>query len=228
MTEKTTITARLESIRFQNGNGFIIGMFKGEFKGKKHTIVGNFGGLGNMTNPVIGTEYQLAGKWGNHPDFGHQFNFDSYKAVQPKDEDGIFKYLVRTAKWVGPAIAQRLVDIYGDQTLDVLREDPEMVAAEISGISESKAKDIQKMLIENEAEEAVMVDLMKILNIPGLRKSLPTELIMEFGLKAADVIRQNPYVITQFHGIGFMIADRLAMHTLNIPNNSIYAICDFQ
>jgi exodeoxyribonuclease V alpha subunit len=212
------ITMTLNTIRYQNGNGFVILVCSAPNSKK------SFSCLGNMNNPVEGMEYQLSGKWSNHPDFGKQFKFDSYTPVKPSDTNGIYKYLVRTVKWVGPIMAERLINIYGDETLDVLREDPEMVAAEIQGLTEKKALEIQETLIENEQIETVLVELMKILDIPGLRKSLPTELIRKYGLNAADKLRKNPYIIINFQGSGFMIADRLAMHVLNISNNSMFRI----
>lgn len=218
MTTSIIITATLNHIRFRNDTGFVIGMASGG------DTKGEFGILGNMSNPVEGMQYKLSGKWSNHSEYGKQFNFNSYSTIKPADSNGIFKYLVRTAKWVGPTIASRMIDLYGEKTLEVLRSDPELIAAEIQGITETKALGIQETLLEHEQEESILVDLMKILNIPGLRKSLPHELIQKFGLNAADILRRNPYVITQFHGSGFLIADRLAMHSLNIPNDSMFRI----
>ena len=219
---KETITATLKNIRFQNDSGFIIGMAvtAGDTLGFK----GDFGILGNMLNPQESMTYQLTGEWSIHPDFGKQFKFQQYTPVKPKDTSGIYKYLVRTAKWIGPSIAQQLVEIYGDETLEVLRNDPEIVAAEIRGITETKAKEIQQILIDHEELESILVDLMKVLDIPGLRKSLPYELIEKFGSNAAEILKKNPYVITQFHGSGFLIADRLGMQRLDIPPDSMFRI----
>ena len=218
---KETITATLKNIRFQNDSGFIIGM---AVASGGNNFKSDFGILGNMLNPQEGMSYQLTGEWSIHPDFGKQFKFQQYTPVKPKDETGIYKYLVRTCRWVGPAIAQQLVEIYGDETLEVLRNDPEIVAAEIRGITETKAKEIQQILIDHEELESILVDLMKVLDIPGLRKSLPYELIEKFGSNAAEILKKNPYVITQFHGSGFLIADRLGMQRLDIPPDSMFRI----
>ena len=211
---KETITATLKNIRFQNDSGFIIGM---AVASGGNDFKSDFGILGNMLNPQETMTYQLTGEWSVHPDFGRQFKFQQYTPVKPKDTSGIYKYLVRTAKWIGPSIAQQLVEIYGDETLEVLRNDPEILAAEIRGITEIKAKEIQQILIDHEELESILVDLMKVLDIPGLRKSLPYEMIEKFGSNAAEILKKNPYVITQFHGSGFLIADRLGMQRLNMP-----------
>lgn len=212
-----TINVQLKHIRYQNDNGFIIAM-------ASETGKEEFGILGNMLQPVEGMEYRLTGKWDHHPDFGRQFRFQNYTALAPQDENGIYKYLVRTCRWIGPTTAQALVELYGESTLEVLKEDPEIVAAEVRGITESRAKEIQQILIDHEELEAILVDLMAILDIPGLRKSLPYELIDKFGSNAAKILRSNPYVICQFHGSGFLIADRLALQRCNIPVDSMFRI----
>jgi len=222
---KSTIQATLKNIRFQNDSGFIIAMASSSGgNGDIKDVKGEFGMLGNMLNPQEGMTYKLQGEWSVHPEFGKQFKFSHYTAVKPKDENGIYKYLVRTAKWIGPSIAQSLVEIYGDNTLEVLREDPEMVAAEIRGITEKKAKEIQEILIDHEELESILVDLMAILNIPGLRRSLPYEMIEKFGSNAAEILKENPYIIVNFRGSGFLIADRLALQSLNIDPDSMFRV----
>lgn len=211
------IKATLKNIRYAKEN-FIIGMF---FNNENKDV---FGGLGDMLRPIEGAEYQLSGKWLKHPEYGEQFQFGSYRVVEPNNINGIFKYLIRVAKGVGPSIASKLVDLYGEETLKVLREDPNLVAAEISGITEKKALEIQDNLLELELEESTIVELMDILNIPGLRKSLPMELYQKFGLNAAEILKKNPYVICQFVGSGFLIADRLALQRLNVPADSMFRI----
>ncbi len=107
------IECTLTGIRFSGDNNFIIGIFNNEN--------GEFGGLGSMFRPEIGMDYLLFGEWSKHPQFGSQVKFVRYETVQPEDTDGIYKYLVRIAKWVGPSTGEKLVDKYGDDTLNVLR-----------------------------------------------------------------------------------------------------------
>ena len=210
-----TVTAELDYIRFRGENGFIIGSF---FNSDEKV----FNALGSILNAQIDMEYVLHGEWQNDPKFGKQFRFERYEPVAPSDKDGIYKYLVRTCKWVGPAIAEELLLHYGDKTLDILRENPNGIAKDIKGLTLSKAKEIQACLIELETSEAVLVELMAILTIPGLRKTLPFDLIDDYGSNAAVVLRENPYILTDYHGTGFEMADRLALHSLNIDPDSIF------
>lgn len=213
-----TIIAQLNSIRYQNGNGFMIGMARSE------NIKGEFGVLGSLLKPECSMNYKLTGGWVNHPEYGKQFQFSRYEIIKPTDTNGIYKYLVRTAKWVGPTIGQRLVDLYGEKTLEVLRNDPEIVAMEIIGLTPKRALTIQEMLIEQEETEAIMVELLTVLDFPGLRKNLPVEIASKYESDSLEVLKENPYILTEFKGVGFLIADRIATQSFKIDSNSMYRI----
>ena len=215
MSDQIEITAKLEHIIYQNGEGFIIASFFNE-------NIKTFIGLGNIVNPYKGLEYKLFGTWKTHDKYGRQFAFVSYQTVKPQDTEGIFRYLVRFARWVGPTTASLMVDNFGEETLDVLRKEPETVAKSIKGLSLKKAKEISETLIQLEFEESVMVELMSILTLPGLRKNLPYELVAEYGSNAAEILKENPYIICDFAGTGFILADRLAVQCCKIDPESMF------
>lgn len=212
----STITATLTGIRYQNDNSFIIGNFLENHK--------KFSGLGNMLKPQEGMEYRLTGQWSTHSQYGKQFKFQHYTIMKPADEDGMFKYLVREVAWIGPTIAGNLIDLYGNKTLEVLRSDPEIVVAEIRGLTLSKAEEIQEQLIENENIEAALVELLSILSVPQMPYLIPMKLIDKYGSDAPDTLRSNPYLLTKFHGVGFNLADKVAMQRLKFDPNSEHRI----
>ena len=202
-----TITAELRQIIFQNDTGFMIGSFiNGNGSYKPLTALGQF------LNPQPGLSYQLTGEWVNDKKYGRQFRVKSFQTLEPSDVSAIFKYLVRTAKYVGSKTGQDLVDTFGEDTLDILRTDPQTVADKIRGITFTKAQEIQQSLLANEINEKVMVELWGMLDMPGMRKALPGELIDRFGSNAAETVRQNPYILTDFSGVGFSLADRVALN----------------
>lgn len=202
--ENEQIEATLEQIRFQK-DGFMIGGFV-----DKHN--NRLAALGNMVNPQIGLGYLMTGFWDENPKFGDQFRFSMYETVLPVDENGIYKYIVRVCKFVGSAVGQAIVDRYGDRTLTVMKGDPERLAREINGITLDRAKEIQATLLENEETENVMIELGVLLDIPGMRKDVAAKLVKIHRADAAEVVKENPYILTDFRGVGFSIADRVAMH----------------
>lgn len=207
------IECTLTSLRFQGDNNFIIGIFANSN--------GEFSGLGSMFRPEIGMDYLLFGEWSTHSQYGNQVKFVRYETVQPADTDGIYKYLVRIAKWVGPSIGEKLVNKYGEDTLTILRSDPQRVASEIPGLTLARTEEIQAELNELEATEAILVELLKILKIPGLRKSLPFDIIARYKSDSVDMIRENPYLLTGFPGIGFLLADQVAT-SLHFDQHSLF------
>ena len=63
----------------------------------------------------------MVGEWKTHPNFGTQFAAVACERFQPAGEGAILRYLSSGAvKGIGPVMAARLVDAFGDQTLEVL------------------------------------------------------------------------------------------------------------
>jgi len=187
----------------------------------------SFVGKGSIINPREGLTLTLAnGSWSPHTFRGktsQQFNFEFGKIEAPTDVAGIFRYLVKHAKFVGPGIGQKLVDKYGEATLDEIKQNPARVAFEIKGLSKERAITIAEDLQQNEENEAAMVELEGLLgDVAGLPKSLIPAVIREYGSGAVDTLRGNPYLLTRFTGVGFILADRVAMDKIAIDADSIF------
>lgn len=203
-TETVEIEAALIQIKFQGDNNFIIG----NFIDKQNNRIN---GMGNIINPQLEIDYLLSGHWDEHPKFGEQFKFHSYDTVMPVDTNGIFKYIVRVCKFVGPTIGSLLVDKYGKETLSIMKKDPNRIVREISGITTERAREIQAALLSNEANEKLMVQLESMLDVPGMLKKLPNELFKKYKDKAAEMVEFNPYILTGFRRVSFQLADRVAL-----------------
>lgn len=208
MTEAT-----LNHIRFKK-EAFIIGMFQGEKE--------EFAALGNIMNAEIGMGYKLWGKWVDDPQWGKQLKIKTYEAITPKSTDGIYRYIVRIAKWVGPKTGKALVEKYGAQTLDVLRLKPEQIAAEIKGITIERAKEIQILIQDNEAIEGALVELEKLIGGAGLRQSLPMDLVQKWGANAVPMLKDNPYLLIEMKQVGFPSADRIAVDRFKVQPQSVF------
>jgi len=205
MTEETNLKGELLRVLFSNESGFCIGSFKDD----ERTI---FTGKGLLINPQIGLQYKLMGKWEKSPKYGKQFSFSLFETETPNDPDGIFKYLVRVCKYVGPAIGQALIDKYNADTLTIIKKFPSKVASDIPGLTLSRTEEIRNKLIENEKSEKIMIALHGMLNIEGMLKSLPEKVYAQYKSNAPDKIRQNPYILTDFPRVGFNLADRVALN----------------
>lgn len=164
--------------------------------------------LGSMTEPMVGQLYEFSGIIEFDSKYTqYQMRFDSYRTVLPTDRDGVASYLCDVAKWVGPKTASALIDAFGSDTLQVLREEPDrVVAANIVGLTADRVAEMSRSLKDNAALEAAAVELNnllgKILGPATVRKALK-----KWGCDAGTLVKNNPYVLIELHGVGFDSAD---------------------
>ena len=70
-------------------------------------------------------EPAAGGRWGRHPQYGRQFEVESYTTVLPATVQGIERYLGSgLIKGIGPKMAERIVDHFGADTLRVIEKSP--------------------------------------------------------------------------------------------------------
>jgi exodeoxyribonuclease V alpha subunit len=169
--------------------------------------------LGDMLEPCPGQEYRFSGEWVDNPRWGRQFKFVRYQAEIPQTTDGIYRYIVKTAKWVGPEIGKRLIETFGEKTLEVMKHDPLRVAMSIKGITLERAEEMSADLLENEDMEAAQVELEHLLGGHHLPKKTIPQLLERYKSDAPARVRHNPYVLQDVRGVGFPTADRVALAT---------------
>ena len=95
--------------------------------------------VGMMSDVNIGDELKLVGSWKTHTSYGEQFAFEYYEQFMPSTSESILKYLSSgVIKGIGRATARRLVDAFGEKTLEIIQNEPNRLV-EIKGISQDKA-----------------------------------------------------------------------------------------
>ncbi len=167
------------------------------------------GVIGDIVDPKLGQLYEFTGAWKKNEKYNKwDLRFSTYRTILPEDKQGLFHYLVRTAKWVGPHLAEQLLDAYGDNVLVILKKDPARVAQEIGGITEDRAKEIGTALVDNEKLEAAMIEVGNMIGgIMGPRTT--SKAIQLWGANAAHIIRRDPHRLTVLNGVGFVKADQI-------------------
>ena len=154
-----------------------------------------------------GDTLTLWGTWVHTPKYGRQFKAVQYEKKLPTDSAAILRYLSsRTIKGIGPKLAQRIVDEFGEDTLDVLEKHPDWLA-QIQGISFKKAKE---MCEDFKAKEGIRSAMMFFRDFFGA--ALTVKIYKKWGGNAVDIAKQNPYrLCEEIDGVGFEKADRMAM-----------------
>jgi exodeoxyribonuclease V alpha subunit len=192
------LSGTLAEIRFHKGN-FVIGHLEDGISVK-----------GNMLMPQVGLEYRLRGRWNHSPRWGKTFVFSSYKRSYPRSVSAVRRYLEENAKWIGPETSQKIASLYGEQTLEILKREPERVASEVSGITLPRAQEISGMLKQMEAHEELEIALQDLVG-EALSPRLRHKVLELWGPDAPAKIRENPYaLIDAVSGVGFLTADRIA------------------
>ena len=196
----SSVAGVLEYIRYHKNNFLIANLDNGI------TV------KGTMLSPQKGMEYSFSGRWEHHPQHGKAFSFREYRASYPKELGAIRAYLKENCKWIGDEISKKLVNAYGEEVLDICKDDPDRIAREIPGITPSRAQKITEMLLDNQANEELQIELARITaGTPVTKRSL-NRIIAAYGRSAPEKIKENPYqLIDDIDGIGFLTADEVAM-----------------
>lgn len=148
------------------------------------------------------------GSWTRHATYGEQFKALHTERTMPSGAAAIFDYLASgVIKGIGPATAALIVGKFGDDAFQVLRDQPEKLAA-LRGISRKKAEEMSAAF----RRQTGMRALMEFLGGAGLAPVLALRLYRIYGDEALDKVRDNPYILSSVQvGASFAEADALAL-----------------
>ena len=126
----------------------------------------------------------------------------------PTGETEILNYLASgVVRGIGPATAQKLVDRFGADTLDVLDGEPEKLKT-IKGITDKRAREIA----ESWRELAGLRRVLDFLTKYDLPVGLAMQLFRRYGADAMDALRRNPYLLSgEAFGVDFSVSDEIAL-----------------
>lgn len=209
----TTLKGTINSIRYQNKENAWAAVILNTAAGK--TIVAS----GIMPGIKIGMAVKLEGEYKNTK-WGMQFEATAFEEDRPSDIEGIYKYLASgLIKNIGPVNAQKIVNTFGEQTLDVLDNAPERLR-EVRGIGPKRIKSIIEADREQKAIRAIMIWLKRY----DLPNGLAAKIYKTYGDNSVGVLEENPYRLADdIKGVGFKKADAVAM-LLGIPPDSHFRL----
>ncbi|MFF0550508.1 ATP-dependent RecD-like DNA helicase [Streptomyces sp. NPDC004311] len=172
--------------------------------------------VGSLLGAQPGESLRMEGRWGSHPQYGRQFSVDNYTTVLPATIQGIRRYLGSgLIKGIGPRIADRIVEHFGTDTLDVIETEPKRLV-EVPGLGPKRTKLIGAAWEEQKAIKEVMVFLQGV----GVSTSIAVRIYKKYEDASISVVRNQPYrLAADVWGIGFLTADRIAQ-AVGIPHDS--------
>ena len=193
---------QLERITYSNPeNSYTVARIKLTDGGKPVTVIGNF------IAPAPGESVALRGEWSNHPKYGDQFKVTECRTLVPATTDGIRKYLGSgLIKGIGKSTADRIVDRFGRQSLEIIENDIEQLTR-IKGIGPQTVAKIKTAWIAQRQIRDVMI----FLQGHGVGPGFAARIFARYGNDSISVVQNNPYQLAaDIRGIGFKTADQIA------------------
>ena len=167
--------------------------------------------------PYVGEGDSLIvyGEWKHSPKYGRQFVVEQYERYMPANASAILRYLSSGAiKGIGKKTALKIVEEYGDNTLDVLENHPDWLS-DIPGISLKKARQICE---DFRAKAGIRSAMLFFRDYFGAATTV--KIYKRWGSAAIDIAKSNPYrLCDEIDGIGFERADSMALK-LGLDRNS--------
>ena len=202
------ITGTVESVVYRNEqNGYTI-LEVSTAKKELVTVVG--------TMPFVseGESITVRGGYVTHSEYGRQFKADSFEKRIPEQPDAILKYLSSgVIKGIGPKTAEKIVEMYGADTFEVMSNHPDWLA-DFKGISARRALEIGEE-IRRQMGFYRLFDFCR--DVVPMHVAL--RIYQNLGDRAVEQLRTNPYALCgRIRGFGFAAADRIAMEAGGAPD----------
>ncbi|MGB4705022.1 MAG: ATP-dependent RecD-like DNA helicase [Candidatus Saccharicenans sp.] len=200
----------VEQIIYYNPeNGYTV--FRIRTENGESTVVGNFPPL----SP--GECLKITGRWEKNSRFGPRFQMESFTLTLPGSVRGVEKFLASgLIKGIGPVLARRIVEKFGEDTVKILNESPEKLR-EVEGVGSKKLAEILKSW---EAHRDIR-DLIIFLQAHNVSTTLAYKIYRTYGQASFEILKRNPYQLClDIRGIGFKTADQIALK-LGLPPDSL-------
>lgn len=162
---------------------------------------------GKMQKLHIGTEYEISAKLEYNKKYSnYQYAPIVISAIRPKNIDDQKKFLESI---LTPSQANTLIDIYPNIVMDVIGGKSDIDLTKTKGIKEYTWKLIKEKIIDNYVISDILIMLQPLgVTYTMIKKLLNNEPNPEL-LK--QKLNDNPYVLTEIHGLGFKKVDNLAL-----------------
>ena len=206
-----TLAGVIERITFHNlDNGYCV--LKVQAKGHREPVAV----VGHLSSAIAGEFIEAKGEWIADRQHGQQFKASELRTTPPHTTAGIVKYLGSgLVKGIGPKYAQKIVEQFGEKTLEVIDQSPAFLK-QVKGLGPKRIELIRTSWKQNRAVHKIMAFLQSF----GIGTARAVRIYKTYGENAVEQVRSNPYRLsTDIWGVGFRTADELALK-LGIPRDS--------
>ena len=155
-----------------------------------------------------GDTLKVIGKIVEHPEYGEQFKIDTFEKMMPQNIEALERYLANSnIKGIGPATAKKIVETFGEDTINVFKLEPKKLA-QIKGITLDRAYEIAQSFIENWE----IWQLVGFLDKFGIGPQSAENIFKKLGTNAIEEIQANPYLLVDLvNKVNFNQIDKMAL-----------------
>ena len=172
--------------------------------------------VGSLYGADKGEVVTVRGVWQNHARYGKQFAVQHWERPIPKTADQIVAYLSsKFVKGCGKKRAEEIVRHLGERALDRIMAEGVGCLAGIKGIGSKQATQI----VESVKSSFEIQQVMMVLLPYGLTPNTASKLYRQYGRQSIEIVRKNPYKLTELDLIGFLTADEIAAKVGINPSN---------
>ena len=181
--------------------GFSVIRLRSEDRHELSTVVGR------TAHVSLGEWVEAEGLWHNDPKHGPQLKAEEMRVSAPVTREGVEHFLGSgIVHGVGPSLAKRMVDAFGESVFDIIEHSPERLR-EISGVGKIRSARISKAWSEKRRVREVML----FLRSHGVGTNRAVRIARTYGDETLSILREDPYrLVKDVRGIGFASADSIA------------------
>lgn len=216
--EMETVDGTVKSVVFRNDEtGFtILHVTPAETDGAFRLAAREITVLGTCAAAWEGEELHATGEWVDDPVRGRQFKAKTVECIPPKSVEGVRRYLASgLIRGIGPVLANRIVDRFGAETIDVLDHHSGRLR-EIPKVGPKKIASIVQGWREGKGTREVMI----FTQTYGISAGKAAKIYRTYGPDSVAIIKRDPYRLCRdIWGIGFATADRIAL-AVGLPKDS--------
>ncbi len=164
--------------------------------------------VGTCVSIYPGELINAVGSWTEHSTYGRQFVCVEIEKSFPGELEGITKFLLSGAvKGIGPATARHIVERFGEDSFDILENEP-MQLTQIKGITKARAQKLSDAFRETVGTRETLMELHEL----GITPAFAVKVAREYGALAPQIVQENPYRLWEdIEGFSFQNADNLAL-----------------
>ena len=163
-----------------------------------------------------GEDVKAEGQWVTDKVHGRQFKAETLTCIAPRSLKGIERYLASgLIKGIGPVLAKRIVDTFGEETMMVLSHQSGRLR-DVPKLGAAKIRQIRESWHQNETMRENMI----FGQTYGISIVKMTKIVKKYGPDAVAIVKADPYRLCRdIWGIGFATADKIAL-SVGIPKDS--------